>query len=87
MTIGSGIALAAVWACVAVALLARQISGHGLAVMLVVAIIATAILGGCSPRAFSEVNKQAPSPPYAGQYHGGMDRAEYLRDEDPVGGP
>jgi len=53
-------------------------------VPLLMALIMGAALWGCSPRAFSEVNKQAPDPPYAGQYHGGLDRAEYLRDEEPV---
>ncbi len=39
---------------------------------------------GCSPRSFQTVNKQAPKPPYAGQYHGGLDRAQYLRDTEPL---
>jgi len=54
------------------------------AIWLTMALIMGAALWGCSPRAFDDVNKQAPDPPYAGQYHGGLDRAEYLRDEEPV---
>jgi len=42
------------------------------------------LLLGCSPRAFDSVNKQAPDPPYAGQRHSGLDRAEYLRDTEPL---
>ena len=41
-------------------------------------------LSSCSPRTFKEVNKQAPEPPYAGQYHGGMDRARYLKVGEPL---
>ena len=41
------------------------------------------VLLGCSPRAFQEVNKLAPEPPYAGERHGGMDLARYLRVEEP----
>ena len=41
-------------------------------------------LTSCSPRAFNEVHKQAPDPPYAGEYHGGLDRAQYLKDEEPL---
>jgi len=41
-------------------------------------------LFGCSPRAFNEVNKQAPEPPYVGERHSGLDRAEYLRDAEPL---
>ncbi len=43
-----------------------------------------AAMAGCSPRSFQEINKQAPLPPYAGQYHGGLDRAQYLRDTEPL---
>ncbi len=48
------------------------------------ALILIGFLTSCSPRAFSEVNKQAPDPPYAGQYHSGLDQAEYLRDKEPL---
>ena len=41
-------------------------------------------LTSCSPKSMATVNKQAPDPPYAGQYHGGLDRAQYLRDEEPL---
>jgi hypothetical protein len=43
-----------------------------------------ALLLGCSPRAFTEVNKQAPEPPYMGARHSGLDRAEYLRVTEPL---
>ena len=41
------------------------------------------VVTSCSPRAFQEVNKLAPEPPYAGQRHSGLDRAQYLRDTEP----
>lgn len=41
-------------------------------------------LSSCSPRAFQDVNKQAVEPPYVGQYHSGLDRAQYLRDMEPL---
>ena len=42
------------------------------------------VLSACSLRTTGTLNKQAPDPPYAGQYHGGLDRAQYLRDEEPL---
>ena len=41
-------------------------------------------LSGCSPRAFQEVNKLAPDPPYAEQRPSYMDGAQYLRDTEPL---
>ncbi len=46
--------------------------------------LAAFAMPGCSPRAFTEINKQAPEPPYAGQRHSGLDRAQYLRDTEPL---
>ena len=59
----------------------RVVVGFALAFAMLVLV---ALLTGCNPRAFQEVNKLAPEPPYAGQYHGGLDRAQYLRDEEPL---
>ena len=39
-------------------------------------------LASCSPRAFDSINKLAPAPPYMGERHSGLDRAEYLRVEE-----
>ena len=43
-----------------------------------------AAMAGCSPRAWQDVNKQAPEPPYAGTRATGLDQAEYLRDREPL---
>lgn len=59
----------------------RVIIGFAIAFGLLALIAAVT---SCSPRAFSEVNKQAPDPPYAGQRHSGLDRAQYLRDTEPL---
>lgn len=42
---------------------------------------ATIFLPGCAMTR-GPVTKQAPDPPYAGERHGGMDRAVYLRVEE-----
>ena len=47
-------------------------------------LIVLGFLTSCSPRSMATLNKQAPDPPYAGQYHGGLDRAQYLRDAEPL---
>ncbi len=46
-------------------------------------------LSSCSPRAYREVNKLAPEPPYAGQRPPMLSGAlmyteKYLRDEEPL---
>ena len=49
----------------------------------------SALLASCNPRAFQEVNKLAPEPPYAGQRPPMLSGAlmyteKYLRDEEPL---
>ncbi len=52
---------------------------HGRIIIAVLLLVLFVAAVACSPRAFQSVNKQAPEPPYAWQWHGGMDRAEYLK--------
>lgn len=47
-------------------------------------LVAIAAMTACSPRAYREVNKLAPDPPYAEQRPSYMDGAQYLRDTEPL---
>ena len=49
MTIGTGIAVAAVWVFAAVCAVAKSVTGHGLSLGMGVALAATAILASCTP--------------------------------------